>query len=353
MNVEDKISFSIIIPVYNVKEEYLKCCLESCVNQTFDDIEIIIVDDGSEKECRELCDKYELLDSRIKVIHQDNKGVSAARNMGINEANGNWITFLDADDFFDNDTFSKIAKCIEDNTKIELVAFSMVKEYATKKLYNESMYGEDCIFDTEESMQRLRKDILEMQLDRNTLRLTFCKIIKASVLKKNALYFNEKLPLCEDVVFWFEVLQYVYSAYYMNQFFYHYRQVEGSATVKYRPCVVEEHENMLEYLKAIIDKTEYPEAYMKGYYLEGFYSMQRIITQGFYHVDNSLEYVDRRKKCVKTMDSHTYHNVLENVNFFELTVNHRIKYVLLKCKLYGGMQFLRNVFGLFSNLKIK
>lgn len=95
-----KVAISVIVPVYNV-EKYLNKCINSILNQTFKDFELIIIDDGSSDKSGLICDEYEKKDKRIKVIHQENKGLSAARNIGIDLAIGDYITFIDSDDYID------------------------------------------------------------------------------------------------------------------------------------------------------------------------------------------------------------------------------------------------------------
>ena len=97
----DSIAVSIIVPVYNVKEEYLHKCLESILAQTLPNIEIIIIDDGSTDNSFRICEEYAGRDSRIVLISQSNSGVSVARNKGIKAARGKWITFVDADDWIE------------------------------------------------------------------------------------------------------------------------------------------------------------------------------------------------------------------------------------------------------------
>lgn len=92
---------SVIVPIYNV-ERYLKICIDSIVNQTYSNLEIILVDDGSPDKCPEICDEYAERDNRIKVIHQENGGLSAARNSGIDVAHGDFLTFIDSDDLVAN-----------------------------------------------------------------------------------------------------------------------------------------------------------------------------------------------------------------------------------------------------------
>ncbi len=96
--------FSIIVPIYNV-EKYLRACIDSVLTQTFRDYELILVDDGSPDKSGEICDEYALRDDRIKVIHKENGGLSDARNVGISIAEGEYLLFIDSDDFYDDEKF--------------------------------------------------------------------------------------------------------------------------------------------------------------------------------------------------------------------------------------------------------
>ena len=98
---------SIIVPIYNV-EKYLPQCLDSLISQTYRDIEIILVDDGSPDKCPEICDAYAKKDARIKVVHQINGGVSSARNTGLKASRGEYIGFVDPDDWLDRDYLKKL-----------------------------------------------------------------------------------------------------------------------------------------------------------------------------------------------------------------------------------------------------
>lgn len=100
---------SIIVPVYNV-EEYLEECLESIINQTYKNIEIILIDDGSTDRSGEICDKYSKIDSRVKVFHQDNKGIGATRNVGLSHATGEYIGWVDSDDIIDKNMYEVLLK---------------------------------------------------------------------------------------------------------------------------------------------------------------------------------------------------------------------------------------------------
>ena len=105
---------SVIVPVYNV-EEYLDVCLDTIIMQTFKDFEVICVDDGTQDSSGEILDKYALFDKRIKVIHQENKGLSGARNTGVEAANGEYIMFVDSDDYISPLMLENLYKNVKQN----------------------------------------------------------------------------------------------------------------------------------------------------------------------------------------------------------------------------------------------
>lgn len=122
---------SIVIPVYNV-DKYLRRCIDSIINQLYKDIEIILVDDGSSDKSGEICDEYTRLDNRIKVVHKENGGLSSARNSGINIATGDYIMFVDSDDWINGDTFKILSKFIDKD--YDMVMFKNVFVKSEEKI---------------------------------------------------------------------------------------------------------------------------------------------------------------------------------------------------------------------------
>ena len=115
---------SVIVPVYKV-EKYLERCIKSIVNQTYKEIELIIVDDGSPDKCPEICDKWAEKDKRIKVIHKNNEGVSSARNKGIELSKGKYIVFIDQDDYVTDEHIEVLYDCITSNN-VDLVISNLI-----------------------------------------------------------------------------------------------------------------------------------------------------------------------------------------------------------------------------------
>lgn len=144
---------SVIIPVYNSKN-YLECCLESVINQTFKNLEIIIVNDGSSDGSKEICELYAKKDSRIKLINQENQGVSAARNKGLDIAQGEYIGFVDSDDFVKQDMYEKLYKLITDNkADIAVCAVEEINTHGKKKSSSTDSNSKTFLFDTKEAVE--------------------------------------------------------------------------------------------------------------------------------------------------------------------------------------------------------
>ena len=133
---------SVIIPVYNV-ERFLSKCINSVIHQTYKELDIILVNDGSTDSSGEICNDYAAKDKRIRVIHTENRGLSAARNIGIDNVlpQSEWIAFIDSDDYIERNMFAKLMKAVKDS---DLIECSLIKEYKTKQkleLLEKGTYG--------------------------------------------------------------------------------------------------------------------------------------------------------------------------------------------------------------------
>lgn len=176
---------SVIVPVYNV-EKYLKQCLDSIVNQTYKNLEIIIVNDGTKDNSMEIVEEY-LSDSRVKVINKENGGLSSARNRGIEEATGEYISFVDSDDYIDLNLYNTIIREMIENEEIIVFNYSRYKEKIGHLKKN--------ILD----LEKIRKIPREL-LFRNINGECWNKIYKTKFIKENNFKFPEGL-IYEDI-FW-------------------------------------------------------------------------------------------------------------------------------------------------------
>lgn len=219
--------FSIIVPVYNV-EKYLERCLDSIVNQTYRDFEVILVDDGSTDSSGNICDEYEQTYGFIKVIHQKNQGVSGARNTGLKHAKGEWIVFVDSDDWISVNMLEVLAKEIK-KTDAELYSFNMQKVAAKEEVVEKliwSIENDMLIFRTEEQKFEYYFDNL-MQYKPGW---EVCgRIFLRKIIERNHLSFvDNNQVFAEDYLFTFQYLLYVRKIATICNILYNYYQRDDS-----------------------------------------------------------------------------------------------------------------------------
>ena len=181
---------SVIIPVYN-KKDYLKRSVYSIINQDYSALEIIIIDDGSTDGSSNLCDHFGMIDNRIRVVHSENRGVSSARNTGINLAKGFYIAFFDADDEAESNWISKLVNNIEEKSA-QLSICSVQKEDMEGNKISVHGFDDDKVYKLNQFHELLDKEFFSALWD---------KLYVASVIKENFLKFDEKTSIWEDLLF--------------------------------------------------------------------------------------------------------------------------------------------------------
>ena len=184
---------SVIIPVYNA-EKYIRKCVQSCLNQTYANIEIIVIDDGSSDQSADICDRFVEKDERVHVFHKENGGVSSARNIGLSVARGKFIIFVDADDWIEPDMVYALWKKQEEH-KCDLVVcnYSLYVEGKKKRTGSKR-------YKNLESKKEILDYIIEPGND-DFIRGPVFKLYKADIIQTHAIIFNQMLTLGEDTVF--------------------------------------------------------------------------------------------------------------------------------------------------------
>lgn len=146
---------SVVIPIYNVAQ-YLSQCVDSVLSQSYQDLEIILVDDGSTDECPKICDDYQQKDVRIRVVHKENGGLSDARNAGMKKATGEWTLFVDSDDWIDQEAIAKLYQFAIEN-RCDIVQGNVYYVYADHLLYRQASRKEqkNNVLSCQEAMREL------------------------------------------------------------------------------------------------------------------------------------------------------------------------------------------------------
>ena len=215
INMEDLVS--IIVPVYNVKQ-YLATCLESILSQTYRNLEVILVDDGSKDGSGQLCDDYSHKDPRIMVIHKNNEGVGVARNTGIQSAKGKYIQFVDSDDFLEESMTETLMKAVNQGCVLPICN---IKMYFEDPRYNYDLITLDETIQV--SIQQYLSSFV-MNYKTNPLIGSPCnKIFMKDLMINNQIKFQEGRSFAEDFMFNLDYLYHVSKVTVINKALYSYR----------------------------------------------------------------------------------------------------------------------------------
>lgn len=226
----DSPKISVIVPVYNV-EQYLPNCINSILTQTFTDFELLLIDDGSKDNSGKICDEYAKIDQRIIVFHKKNGGVSSARNFGLQEARGEWVTFVDSDDWINTKALENyISNSLSNDTLYIQQAFTVKSgnyNYWPAKFKNISIHLNHV------SDYTYLNDIL-------IYGTPWGKLYNMGIIKKNHILFNEGLSLHEDHCFYFDYISFIHKIKLTEKIGYYYRVEDNSSSLSARgnmpPC---------------------------------------------------------------------------------------------------------------------
>lgn len=245
---------SIIVPVYNV-EKYLERCIQSLVRQTLNDIEIILVDDGSSDSSGLLCNKFAERDRRIQVVHKENGGLSSARNAGLKVASGRYVGFVDSDDDVELDMYERMSATAE-KYQVDFVMADYLRIFADGKRTLKTLDIQAGLYDR----QKIRDDIfaeliMKESIDYGPLLSVWHCLYRTDFLREHSLRFDEEVRWSEDNIFSAVMGYYCGSFYYMRgEALYHYYQNEGTITTSYRKGAWQVYCTMNDHLHDFFDK---------------------------------------------------------------------------------------------------
>jgi len=206
---------SVIVPLYN-SEKYLRRCIDSIVNQTHKNIELILINDGSTDTSGELCDSYARRDNRIKVIHNKNNGPAQARNTGIENSEGDFIIFVDSDDFIENNALSVlIDNYSRNNADIIIGDARSIKDGVLGPGYKGSFMESRLL--TKQEIADYARHYLKKPNKFTLFAYSWGRLFKSSIVKDNRVFFNVDLHTFEDVAFNFDYLNYAEKIFFLKE----------------------------------------------------------------------------------------------------------------------------------------
>lgn len=333
---------SIIIPVYNA-EKYLNVCLDSVLSQTYRNIEIICINDGSSDNSLSMLREYEEKDSRVKVIDKMNSGVSAARNDGIRAAHGSWIAFVDADDWIDVETIEK-AVLKANNTGAVVVMWAYTSERENKSSVK-CVFTRDMVFCKEEIREKIHRrfvGLINEELSHPELSDSLCtvwgKLYKASLINKISFTDLDEIGTYEDGLFNLEAFGCVFSAAYISKPLYHYRRTNAESQTKpYNPKLARQWETLFDRMRNYISYNKLGEDYSLA--LNNRISMS-ILGLTLNIIKSNYKTIVKVKMIKELLSRDLYRNALSTLQFRWFPIHWKLYYFFAKHEFSLGIYLL-------------
>ena len=216
---------SIVVPVYNA-ETTLKSCIDSVVNQSYDEWELWLINDGSRDSSGEICDEYCRSDARIQVIHKQNEGVSVARNTGIEKAQGEYILFLDSDDYLEKDALRKVVDATN-RFCADVVIFGFYYHFSESNIFKSNTLSKEFVGTNDQFVF----DVFREAFGKELLNPPWNKLVKRELLLHENIQFVSEFSICEDMIFTIEILEKSERIIFLETPLYHYIYKQGSNLV--------------------------------------------------------------------------------------------------------------------------
>lgn len=304
--------FSVIVSIYKV-EKFLRQCIDSILNQTYGDFELILIDDGSPDFCPMICDEYAALDNRIRVIHKKNGGLISTRKIGVSEARGQYICFVDGDDFIRFDMLETFAMVLKDK-KVDIICSEFVSytndSEQIKRSTQQIPYG---VYDK----TMLENSVYQRMISSRPFYSFYVmpsvctKCFKCEIAKRIYKNIPENISIGEDAAATYPALMYANSIAVIDYYGYYYRQNQASMTHTYDRRLFEKVKNLLEYLKAIASELECDlEKQLDEYAV--YLLMLAKNNELVYNCDDT--YRDKRKNMLMYLQENIFEEAIKHAN---------------------------------------
>ena len=325
---------SVVVPIYNT-ERYLRRCVDSLLNQTLKEIEVILVDDASPDEAPKICDCYAVRDQRVKVIHKTNEGLGLARNSGMSIASGEYITFIDSDDYLDLDAFETLYN-IAKTKDLDICYGSFCYDMNSGKQIKKFEVRENTFFFGREEVDCFLLDMVgpEPAFSKEVkYSVSACKaIFRLDVFRKNKLFFSsEKKIASEDFLFHLKLLSKVERIGLLPICYYHYCENGESISHTYTDAKFERIRLSMIEVKKLLTEIFPKEKFFLHYQRCLFLSLRGLLAHEFERCDVSIL---RKLSLFKERCSNSaYTDLFSNYPFWQLNIIKSILYLSMKYRL--------------------
>ena len=345
---------TIIIITYNTPTPYLEKCLESIINQTYKQIEIIVIDDGSKTDVEKTIEKYQ--DKRIKLIKQKNQGESVARNVGIENAQTENIIFVDSDDYVEKEMCQKIHDYLQSISSYDIITYNCYVDFSKKTIKNQ-FYPKTGLLDKEDieeiQLQNIEKGISKYYPPKTNISVVWAKVYNREFILKNKLKFIPNIIRMPDALFNTEAFEKAKKIYVMDEYLYHYRQNEFSITNRYSDRTIEFYETYIKIMKEYIEKYNKNEKFVDTLNVKTVTSLDIYMSNYFFNKKNPKRFIDIQKEFKELLKKDMYINAFANVKkeylsgyqrlILENAKKRNIKNLIIIRKMKELLQFFKNM----------
>lgn len=334
---------SIIIPIYNV-EKFLPVCLDSATGQTYKDIEIICIDDGTPDSGVSIVKAYMEKDSRIKLISQENQGLSGARNTGVDNSTGDYIIFLDADDWIDPETV-ETAVTFAEKENADAVMWGYIREFADKST-EKRIFDGNKVFDKEETKNLIHRRMagligeeLAHPENADSLVTAWGKLYRSDIIKNNSLkYVDTKIIGTEDALFSLQYFGYVDKCVFIDKPFNHYRKDNNvSLTRSYKPKLFSQWSALYDKMELYINENNCPNSFREALNNRICLSITGL---GITELTNDKGMIERIKNIKKFLSSERYKKAYKNLTLKYFPLHWKIFFFCCKHRLSVAVYFI-------------
>lgn len=341
-----EVLISIIVPVYNVPEEFLNECIISIIKQTLKNIEIILVDDGSTDNSVVICDTYAQLDNRIRVIHKMNGGLTSARKAGIMAAKGKWITFVDGDDWIEPIMCEEICQ-VSLNNNVDVIMFGVIKDYQKFKFKcNYDEFDDMKVFEDIEC-RNLQVKILNYN---SNIATSYAKLIRRSFILEHNILPNESIRQGgEDVEYNLRLFDKVNKVLMYKKYLYHYRYNGKSISTSPNEYNFYRVLNTFKVIKNFIDSKENNIALLRSFYNRLSYVLVTTAITGYFNPTFNDTYKVKVEKFKKYLNTDIIFDSLQQANNENMSFGRKIVLLCTKKKLFivinilGKIRYLQKI----------
>lgn len=305
---------TVIVTIYNTPEKYLKKCIESIIKQTFKEIEIILVNDGSDKKTSEICRQYK--DERIKLIEQKNMGESVARNVGIENAETENITFVDSDDWIEPNMCEKLYNYIQKTKEYDVIIFNCYVDYPGKSIKNnfypkKGMLNEQDI--EEIQLQNIEKGLTKYYPPESNVSVPWAKLYNKKFIQENGLKFIPNIIRMPDALFNTEVFEKAKKIFMFDEYLYHYQKNDFAICQRYSEDTIRYYETYINLIDEYIKKYNKEQKFVDTLNIKIVTSIDRYMYNYFFHKDNPKNKKEIEAEFKELLQKELYQKAFKNV----------------------------------------